>query len=285
LDIGLHILQDGLNYKEIKKIALEAERAELDSFWLLDHLHASPKPDEQQMLECWVVLSALAVETRRIRLGMLVQNVNNRNPALVAKMTTTLDQISEGRLEFGIGAGGTNRSQRQNSLGYESEFNAYDIPFPMSAAKRIDKLEEGLELMKIMWTQDISTFKGKYYNIKNAICQPKTVQKPYPPIWIGGGCGNRMLKVVAKHADGWNIMGASTVDDYNKSLKLLRIACNKIGRKADDIKISMRVTGSIEDCEKNLIKFKSIGLNLAMFRPPRGKEIEYLRTLKFNHFK
>jgi alkanesulfonate monooxygenase SsuD/methylene tetrahydromethanopterin reductase-like flavin-dependent oxidoreductase (luciferase family) len=150
----------------------------------------------------------------------------------------------------------------------------------MSAGKRINKLEEGLELMKRMWTQNTSTFKGKYYTIKNAICLPKTVQKPYPPIWVGGGCGNRMLKVVAKHADGWNIMGASTVEDYNKSRKLLRNACKKIGRKADDIKVSIRVTGSIEECEKNLTKFNNIGLDLAMLRPPRGKEIEYLRTLK-----
>jgi alkanesulfonate monooxygenase SsuD/methylene tetrahydromethanopterin reductase-like flavin-dependent oxidoreductase (luciferase family) len=94
-----------------------------------------------------------------------------------------------------------------------------------------------------------------------------------------------MLKVVAKHADGWNIMGASTVEDYNKSRKLLRNACKKIGRKADDIKVSIRVTGSIEECEKNLTKFNNIGLDLAMLRPPRGKEIEYLRTLKFNHVK
>lgn len=136
-------MQDGMEYREIREIALETERAGLKSFWVLDHLHGSPRPDEQQMLESWTTISALAAETREIRLGMLVQNINNRNPAVVAKMATTLDQISGGRLEFGIGAGGTNRAERQKKLGYEYEFEAYGVPFPMRPSVGIEKLDRG----------------------------------------------------------------------------------------------------------------------------------------------
>ena len=118
MKVGLFLSQDGVTYQEIRNITLAAEKAGLESFWVLDHLHASPRPDEQQMLEGWTLISALAAETSRIRLGMLVLNINNRNPALTAKMVTTLDQISAGRLELGIGAGGTNRAERQKNLGY-----------------------------------------------------------------------------------------------------------------------------------------------------------------------
>lgn len=162
-------------------MALEAEKYGLDSYWVLDHLHASPRPDERQMLECWTLLSALAAETTRIRLGALVLNLNNRNPALTAKMATTLDQISDGRLEFGVGAGGTNRAERQKSLGYEYEFEAYDIPFPTRPSARIEKLDEGLEVMKRMWTQEAATYKGRHYSINDAICLPKPVQRPHRP--------------------------------------------------------------------------------------------------------
>lgn len=273
--------QDGLAYVEIRDIALEAERAGLASFWVFDHLNASPRPDQQPLLECWTLLSALASETTRIRLGALVLNVNNRNPALVAKMATTLDQISGGRLEFGIGAGGTNRAQDQKNLGYEYEFDAYGISFPMRASTRIEKLDEGLEIMKRMWTQERATFQGKHYSVRNAICLPKPVQKPYPPIWIGGMTGSRIVKAIAKHADGWNIMRSSTVEHYRAGKKLLSIACAKIGRDPDQIKISMPVSGSLEECTQKLRQFADEGLDSAILRPPKNQETVFLRNLNW----
>jgi len=281
LEVGMQLAQDGLAYEEIRDMALEAERAGLESFWVFDHLNASPKPDQQPLLECWTLLSALAAETTHIRLGALVLNVNNRNPALVAKMATTLDQISRGRLEFGIGAGGTNRAQDQKELGYEYEFDAYDISFPMRPSIRMEKLDEGLEIMKRMWTQKRATFKGKHYSVRNAICLPKTVQKPYPPIWIGGMTGPGIVKVVAKHANGWNIMRSSTVEHYRAGKKLLSIACAKIGRDPDQIKISMPVSGSLEECIEKLRQFALEGLDLAILRLPRSQEITFLRNLNW----
>lgn len=279
MKLGLHLSQDGVSWEELRTIALEAEREGLDSFWVLDHVHASPRPDEMQMLECWTLLSALASETTHIRLGALVLNINNRNPALTAKMAATFDQISNGRLEFGIGAGGTNRAERQKSLGYEYEFNAYGIKFPMKPSTRIERLDEGLEVMKMMWTQDKGTFNGKHYSINEAICLPKPVQKPHPPIWIGGRGGPKIMKVIAKHANGWNISGISTVEDYREKLTILKKTCARLDRCVEDIKTSMAVRGSIKECQIQLRNLLSEGLDLAILRPPRGNEIEYIRKL------
>jgi probable F420-dependent oxidoreductase len=280
MKVGLQLSQDGMDYKEILDIALEAERIGLDSFWILDHLNASPKPDQQQMLECWTLLSALATATKRIRFGALVLNVNNRSPALVAKMTATLDQISCGRLDFGVGAGGTNRAEQQKSLGYEYEFDAYGVSFPMRPSIRIERLDEALEIMKRMWTQNKVFFRGKHYSITDAVCLPKPVQKPHPPIWVGGMSGSKMMRVIAKHADGWNMMRSSTVEDYLRGLKVLKEACARIGRKADAIKISIAVSGSMEECQRKLWEFDDEGLDLAILRLPRSKETEILRDLE-----
>jgi alkanesulfonate monooxygenase SsuD/methylene tetrahydromethanopterin reductase-like flavin-dependent oxidoreductase (luciferase family) len=249
--------------------------------WVVDHLHGYPKPDENPLLECWTLLSALAIETKKIRLGPFVLNINNRNPALVAKMATTLDNISKGRLSFGAGAGGMNRAKTQKSLGYEYEFKAFGIPFPEKSATRIKKLDEGLEISKRMWTQGIASYQGEHYSITNAICLPKPVQKPYPPIWIGCGCGTKVMRIVAKHADGWNIMGASSIEDYHSALEKLEKACEKVGRNSNEIKTSIVVKGfsTVEECGEKLQIFEGEGVDLALLNLPQGKEREYLNNL------
>jgi alkanesulfonate monooxygenase SsuD/methylene tetrahydromethanopterin reductase-like flavin-dependent oxidoreductase (luciferase family) len=195
-------------------------------------------------------------------------------------MVTTLDQISAGRLELGIGAGGTNRAERQKNLGYDYEFDAYDIMFPKKPSTRIEKLDEGLTIMKKMWNRDVASFNGKHYRIKNAICLPKPVQKPHPPIWIGGRGGPKIMTVIVKHANGWNISGASTVEDYRKKLTTLKKACAKIGRSVDEIKTSVGVNGSVKECREKMKRLWDEGLDLAILRLPRGKEIEYIRQLR-----
>ena len=276
MKLGLHVLQDGLSFEKIRDIAFKAEEVGLDSFWLLDHLQAAPRVDTQ-FLECWTVLSALATVLKHIRLGALVLNINNRNPALLAKMAATFDQISNGRLEFGIGAGGMVRAKREKELGFEYEFDAYNLPFPRRPSLRIEKLDEGLEIMKRMWTLDSATFSGKHYSIKNAVCLPKPVQKPYIPIWIGGIGGTIIMKVIAKHADGWHMMRATTVEDYRLGLKRLRSACSKIGRDPDEIKTSVAVSGSIQECKEKIQRFEKEGLDLAILRF-RGQELNYLQN-------
>jgi len=186
IKFGVCIPQDGMTYERIRNVALKGEELGFDSVWLFDHLQSFPQPGRDPFIECWTTLSALAEATRHIRLGSLVLNAQYRNPALLAKMAATLDNISNGRLEFGIGAGGTIRAEWSEKLGYTAEYRAYGMDFPEKPSNRIYKLQETVQIIKKLWTEDKVTFEGKHYRVKNAFCYPKPVQKPYPPLWIGG---------------------------------------------------------------------------------------------------
>jgi F420-dependent oxidoreductase-like protein len=185
-----------------------------------DHLIPSAKPS----LEIWTLLSALAMETKSLRLGSLVVCNEFRYPSIVAKMAATLDVISQGRLEFGIGAGWN-----------EEEFAAYGIPFP-KAAVRISRLKEAVQIIKKMWTEEKPSFQGKHYTVKNAICNPKPVQKPHPPIWIGGRGEQLLLKAVAELADGSNFSG--TFEDFKRRFESLETHCQTFKRDPKEIQRS-----------------------------------------------
>ena len=268
-----------MKYTEIKETALKAEETGLSFISVMDHLHASPNPDQQDFLECWTLLSALAAETSRVRLAPLVLNINNRNPALLAKMAASLDNVSEGRLIFGIGAGGTNRASRQKLNGFEYEFDAYGVDFPMKPPTRIERLGEGLELIKLMWTTEKASYTGRHYTLREAICLPKPVQKPYPPILVGSTGGALMMRQVAKHADIWDYMRATTVEDLAKGREILEKACSKTGRNPKDIKISMRVTGTVDECITKMDALKREGLDQAVLIAPKGEETVFLQEL------
>jgi alkanesulfonate monooxygenase SsuD/methylene tetrahydromethanopterin reductase-like flavin-dependent oxidoreductase (luciferase family) len=158
-------------------------------------------------------LSALAAGTRKLRLGAILCNTF-RNPALVAKTVATLDVISRGRTEFGLSAG-------WNAVEHE----AYGINFP-PARDRVTMLGESLEIITRMWTQSETTFHGRFHSVRNAICQPKPVQKPHPPVWIGGA-GSKTLKLVAKFADGWNY-GLCSPEFYVSRLTKLNEFCYQV---------------------------------------------------------
>jgi alkanesulfonate monooxygenase SsuD/methylene tetrahydromethanopterin reductase-like flavin-dependent oxidoreductase (luciferase family) len=169
----------------------------------------------------------------------------------MAKMAATLDVISNGRLEFGIGAGW-----------YEAEYTAYGISFPKTSV-RIQQLREGIEIIKKMWTEEKATFDGKYYAVKDAICSPKPVQKPYPPIWIAGLGEKLTLRVVAEAADGCNFFGL-TPDEYRHKSNVLRRHCLNVGREPDDIQKSWSGIILIAEDERELNdrihEFKSNGV-------------------------
>ena len=177
-----------LAWQEIRYISIRAEELRYDSIWLPDHLMSS-----NPIVECWTTLSALANVLDSIRLGPLVLCNSFRNPALTAKMAASLDEISNGRLEFGVGAGW----KQDEYVGY-----GYEFPKPQI---RLAQLEEGIEIARRIWAQDFVTFNGIHYPIREVICLPKPVQA-HVPITIGG-TGNRMLRLVAKHADraNWRI--------------------------------------------------------------------------------
>ena len=231
---GCYIYQEGLEYNEIKDIVIECERLGFYSVWLKDNfipwtrsyiLGKKETGNQNQnqnepMLECWTTLSSLASITKRIRLGAILVSPY-RSPSLLAKMLSTLDIISNGRIEFGLSAGW-----------YQREFSSYGFSFPKGSV-RVDMLEESIKIIKKMLTESYPSFKGKYYSIENAVCNPKPIQKPYPPIWIGGG-GKKTLQLVAKHADAWNY-GLCSYKEYLEKLSYLEHCCMINNRNYEDV--------------------------------------------------
>jgi len=190
-------------WKVIKDFALKCENLGFDSLWIGDHLSS-----ESFKIESLTTLSALSTVTSKIRLGNLVLCNSFRHPPLLAKIAATIDNISGGRFEFGIGSGWD-----------KTEHLAYSYAFP-SAKARTDQMDESIEIIKELWTKYKVDFEGKYFTLRNAICEPKPLQKPYPPITIAGGGEKYTLKVVASHADRCNPAGAPEV--YKRKLDVLR---------------------------------------------------------------
>jgi F420-dependent oxidoreductase-like protein len=232
-----------ITFDEVRKLALRAEQLGYDSLWICDHLMNGEEP----MLECLTTLTALALTTKKIRLGSLVLSISYRNPAFLAKIAATLDIISDGRLELGIGAGHL-----------REEYESYGFPFPKPGV-RVRQLREGIEIIKKLWTETKATYKGKYYAIKDAYCEPKPLQKPYPPITIGGGGEKLTLRVVAEHADRSNLTG--NVKNLKRKLEILKNHCTAVGRDYEKIEKSctFRVIMSKTEkgVEENMKKFFS----------------------------
>lgn len=221
IDFGIQIEpQLGFDYESVEKIAMEAEKADYNSIWSSDHFFLDDKSEDRNCMEVWTLLAALAVRTEKIRLGSLVTCNSYRYPAVLAKIAATVDVISNGRLFFGFGAGWK-----------EIEYKAYGIPFP-PLKERIDRMEEAIQIIKLLWTQPKVTFKGKYYKIKDAFSAPKPVQRPTPPILIGGDGEKRTLKAVAKYADYCNLWLSPKL---KHKLKVLRKHCEDVGRDYDEV--------------------------------------------------
>ena len=208
-------------YQLIERTAREVEEIGFDSVWFYDHFHTVPEPRPYSCFECWSTLMALAKATRRLRLGQIVTCNSYRHPSYLAKMASMLDVVSGGRLEFGIGAGW-----------YEHEYSGYGYGFPRGSV-RIRMLEEAVQVIKSLWTEEVTNFEGKYYKLRGAYNYPKPVQKPYPPILIGGEGEKLTLRVVARHADRWN--GGEGVENYRHKLEVLKEHCREVGRDFEDI--------------------------------------------------
>ena len=199
--------------------------AAFGGFWLFDHFVPINGHVEGPCMDGWTLLGALAAVTQRVRLGLMVGCNGYRHPAVLAKIATTVDQVSEGRLDMGLGAGW-----------FELEYNMYGIPFP-PPAQRIRELDEACEVLKLLWTEELSSFEGKYYQLKEARHEPKPVQKPYPPFTIGGGGEKLTLRVVAKHASIYNAPGGSPEEVRHKN-DVLDEHCSVIGRDPAEIRRS-----------------------------------------------
>lgn len=208
LKFGVQIPQEGLSYKDLLDLFKIAEELKFDVAMVYDHFHPIWSSYNAPNLESWSTIAALSRDVKKIKLGTLVTCNSYRYPSVLAKIVSTVDNISNGRVHFMIGAGW-----------YKQEYLGYGIPFE-TPRKRILKLREAIMILKKMWTEEKSTFKGEYYSIKEAINFPKPVQKPYPRIWVGGAGERIMLKVIAEVADGWDVVGVK-IEDYARKKSIL----------------------------------------------------------------
>lgn len=227
VQFGLFQPQVGLPFPAITERALACEEVGFHSIWVTDHMWVGGIP-QVDFLEGWTLMSALAAATSKIRIGSLVICNSFRNPAFLAKMAASLDNISQGRLELGLGAGW----MRAEYLGY-----GYEFP---SGGTRANQLREGVEIIKKMFTEEKASYEGEHYTITDAYNNPKPIQQPYPPITIGAAAEQKMLKTVAQHADRWNCPAAVS-HRLEKKWGVITEHCKTVGRNPDDIEISEQV--------------------------------------------
>ncbi len=217
LHFGIQAPQQHISYQRLLAFWLEADREPLiEHMWLFDHFMPLSKPTDGPCFESWTLLAALAARTERLRVGHLVTGVTYRNPAILARQAVTVDHISGGRLNFGIGA-----------AWHEQEHRAYGLPFP-NAAERVRRLDEACQVIRQLWTETTPTFEGRYYQLQQAPGEPQPLQKPFPPIVIAAG-GDHMLQVVARQANVWCAV-APTAEDFREKNARLTQDCEAIGR-------------------------------------------------------
>ncbi|HVU12674.1 MAG TPA: LLM class F420-dependent oxidoreductase [Phototrophicaceae bacterium] len=216
-------------YETMTNVGKIAEEVGYDSIWVFDHFHTVPTPEIETCFEAWTITAGLARDTSRIRIGQMVTCNGYRNPALLAKIASTVDVMSHGRLICGLGAGW-----------YEHEWRAYGYGFP-DIPDRMRMFREATEIVVKMWTDEKASFKGKFYTIDGAINEPKGVQKPHITLWLGGGGEQVTLKLVAQWANGCNV-GGGRPDVVKQKLDVLKGHCDKLGRNYDEITRSTGIT-------------------------------------------
>jgi len=214
--------QEGLTWERWFRIAEQVESLGLDSLWRSDHFFSLSGQHDRPALECWTSLTALAQRTQRIRFGPLVSPMTFRHPALLARMAAAVDRLSDGRLVLGVGAGWN-----------EAEHAAFGIRLP-PLKERFDRLEEGIAVIKALWTGGPVDVDGRYYQLRGASAFPRPVQQPAPPLLIGGDGEVRLLRIVAQHADEWN-SHAPGPEMYRAKRARLEEHCREVGRDPNAI--------------------------------------------------
>jgi F420-dependent oxidoreductase-like protein len=225
LRFGLKASGQDITIQSLRAVWRIADDAGFDHVWDFDHLASigAGGPD-RPIYEGWSLQAAMAEATKRARIGCLVTGNTYRNPALLAKTAVTVDHLSGGRLEFGIGAAWA-----------EIEHEMYGIS---GLDHRVGLLSESLQILKSLFTEERTNFEGRYYHFKDAIANPKPIQKPYPPFWIGAS-GKTTLRLVARHADVWNISGGDP-DRVGELTAMLEEACGAVGREPGEIRRSIQ---------------------------------------------
>jgi alkanesulfonate monooxygenase SsuD/methylene tetrahydromethanopterin reductase-like flavin-dependent oxidoreductase (luciferase family) len=248
--------QPSEQFSQLKTIVLDCEQLGYDSVWLDDHLMYGNWP----ILESWTTLSALASATSRIRLGTMVCCMAHRNPALLAKEAATLDVISGGRLELGLGAGAQ-----------EMEHTSFGFGFPKLKG-RVGRLGESLEVIGQLWSQNKVEYNGKYFSLQGAVCEPKPIQKPHPPIIVGGTGRRLMQQVTAKFADRFDWGYVPSIEEYKQRLATLEADCRAVGRDFGEIEKSCWPAGQLllgadqKELAAKITRYKPENISLEDFK-------------------
>jgi F420-dependent oxidoreductase-like protein len=214
-------------FEAMTNVGKVADAGSWDSIWVYDHFHTTPYAELDTTFECWTITSTLARDTKRVNVGQMVGCNGYRNPALYAKISSTVDVASNGRLYAGIGAGW-----------YEAEWKAYGYPW-VETPQRMGMFREAVQIITKMWTEDYPEFQGKYYTIDKPINEPKGIRKPHPMFWIGGSGEQVTLKLVARYGDACNVMG--DVATVGHKLDVLKGHCDTVGRSYDDLVKSTQI--------------------------------------------
>jgi|SRR5579859_6401279 len=261
-------------------VAERAERAGLYSLWVMDHFFQirSVGPAEHEMLEGWSALAFAAGRTNRIKLGTMVTGVTYRHPGILVKTATTLDALSHGRAYFGIGAAWN-----------EQEHKGLGVPFP-PLKERFERLEETLQIVLQMWSGDEKPYEGRHFQLERPLNAPQSVQRPHPPILIGGGGEQKTLRMVAQYADACNLFARMGKEVVQQKLNVLREHCERLGRPYEQIEKTTLDTLRLSRDGSNgsmtpaaAIEYFSglaeMGIDQALFNTPNVHELEFFDLL------
>jgi F420-dependent oxidoreductase-like protein len=226
LRFGIHAGQQYTDFPSYLELWQTAEELGLDWASVFDHFMPIQADPTGPCFEGMTLLAAMAAHTRRLRCGMIVVGVTYRHPAVLANMAATIDHVSGGRLELGIGG-----------AWYELEHEQYGIPFP-PIGRRLAMMGETAVILKSLWTQERTTFDGRHYQLRDAMCEPKPLQRPRIPLWIGGSGERVTLRHVAAQADGWNTF-LTPLDEFDHKLEVLDRHCAEVGRDRAEIRIQL----------------------------------------------
>lgn len=261
-------------YPELERFWREADELGFEAVWNYDHFYGLVE-NETPTLEGWTSLAAMGVVVRRARVGCMVTGVTYRNPAILAKMAVTVDHITGGRMDFGIGAGW-----------HEDEHRGYGIEFP-GAGTRVAMLDEALTVIRRLWTEESVTFAGRFFTLTDALCEPKPVQRPHPPIVIGGS-KPKMLRVIAHHADEWNMPSHNGPAEWGEANARLDGACAEAGRDPEQVRRSVQLflhprrPGQVDEQLNLLPQYRDLGCHhavLSFYQPPDLELLERCAAL------
>ena len=250
-------------YPELERFWRDADRLGFDAVWNYDHFYGLVD-NSTPTFEGWTTLAAMGVVVRRARVGCMVTGVTYRNPAILAKMAVTVDHITSGRMDFGIGAGW-----------HEDEHRGYGMEFP-GAGTRVEMLDEALTVIRRLWTEEAVTFCGRFFTLTEALCEPKPIQRPHPPIVIGGS-KPKMLRVIARHADEWNMPSHNGPAEWGEANVRLDEACAEVGRDPAEVTRSVQLflhprrPGQVDEQLDLLPQYRGLGCQhtvLSFYQPP-----------------